>query len=234
MTQTGRWSSTGIGVASSIGLDSGGTIFNWTAHPFNWNAADFQKLVLQGDFKTNVTSGQFDDDRLSWTIDGASTSSNNQFGVQLDHPNGGIVTYWSNVLSGTKINDVIVPLTALGTNGTKANTWYRFQAQITKLTATSAKIDVSLVELDASGNPTGTPLTGSIADTSSLASGHTPAAGYFTAHYDGSQLQEPYFRSRARGQHLLPGGHHASSDRRSSTDDSGQAARSPSTPPGEL
>ena len=34
--------------------------------------------------------------------------------------------------------------------------------------------------LDASGNPTGTPITGSIADTSALASGHTPAAGYFT------------------------------------------------------
>ncbi len=40
---------------------------------------------------------------------------------------------------------------------------------------------MSLVELDASGNPVGTPLTGFIADTSALASGHTPAAGYFAA-----------------------------------------------------
>ena len=39
---------------------------------------------------------------------------------------------------------------------------------------------MNLVMLDASGNPTGTPFTGSIADTSALASGHTPAAGYFT------------------------------------------------------
>ena len=116
---------------------------------------------------------------MSWTINGTSNSSNNQFGVQLDHPNGGIVTYWSNVIGGTKINDVIVPLTA-GGSGTQANTWYRFKAEITKLSATSARIDVNLVMLDASGNPTGTPLTGSIADTSALASGHTPDAGYFT------------------------------------------------------
>ena len=157
----------------------GGSIFNWTAHPFNWNAADFQKIILQGDFKTDGT-GAFDDDRLSWTINGTSTSSNNQFGVQLDHPNGGIVTYWSNVIGGAKINDVIVPLTAGGSTGTQANTWYRFKAEITKLSPTSARIDVNLVMLDASGNPTGTPFTGSIADTSALAAGHTPAAGYFT------------------------------------------------------
>ena len=38
---------------------------------------------------------------------------------------------------------------------------------------------MNLVKLDPSGNPTGTPYTGSIVDTSALASGHTPAAGYF-------------------------------------------------------
>jgi hypothetical protein len=170
----------GNGVVGSTGLGSAGNIFNWTAHPFNWNAADLQKITFQGDFKTDGT-GAFDDDRLSWTINGTSTSSNNQFGVQLDHPNGGIVTYWSNTIGGSKINDVIVPLTAGGATGTQVNTWYRFKAEITKLSPTSARIDVNLVMLDASGNPTGSPFTGSIADTSTLASGHTPAAGYFTA-----------------------------------------------------
>ena len=159
----------GVGVASSIGLAAANNIFNWTANPFNWNATDFQKVALQGDFQTSG-SGTFDDDRLSWTINGTSTSSNNQFGVQLDPT--GIVTYWSNVIGGSKIYDVIVPL-----SGLSASAWYRFRAEITKLTATSAQIDVSLVLLDASGNPTGTPITGSIADTSALASGHTPAAG---------------------------------------------------------
>jgi len=162
----------GNGVASSVGVATANSIFNWTAHPFNWNAADFQKITLQGDFQTSG-SGGFDDDRLSWTTAGTSTSSNNQFGVQLDP--GGIVTYWSNVIGNAKVNDVIVPL-----SGLTASAWYRFTAEITKLTATSAKIDVSLVLLDASGNPTGTPYTGSIADTSALASGHTPAAGYFS------------------------------------------------------
>ena len=102
-----------MGVVGSVGLGSAGSIYNWTAHPFNWNAADFEGIVIQHDFKTDA-SGQFDDDRLSWTIDGTSNSSNNQFGVQLDHPNGGIVTYWSNSIGSPKINDIIVPLTAGG------------------------------------------------------------------------------------------------------------------------
>ena len=69
-----------------------------------------------------------------------------------------------------------MPLSAL-----TASTWYRLNAQITKLTASSAKIDVSLVQLDASGNPTGTPSTGSIADTSLLSSANQPDSKYFTA-----------------------------------------------------
>ena len=74
-----------------------------------------------------------------------------------------------------KPQDTIVTLPTL-----PANTWYRFRVEITKLTATSAKVDVSLVELDASGNPTGTPFTGSIADTNALAAASRPDAGYFT------------------------------------------------------
>ena len=87
---------------------------------------------------------------------------------------GGIVTYWRNS-SGTRIQ---TPITALPT--LTANTWYRFQMDVTKLTATSAKIDVSLVRLDASGNPTGTPYTGTVPDTSTW-SGGAPHTSYFTA-----------------------------------------------------
>ena len=164
----------GIGVAGSVGLATDNNIFNRTAtlHSFNWNAADFQKIILQGDFQTSST-GTFDDDRLSWTIDAASTSSNNQFGVQLDPAS--IVTYWSNVIGGSKIYSPIAQLSSL-----PINTWYRFHAEITKLAATSARIDVTLTQLDGSGNPTGAPITGSIADTSGLSAGQTPAAGYFT------------------------------------------------------
>ena len=38
------------------------SIYNWTAHPFNWNATDFQKIIFQQDFKSDG-SGHFDDDR---------------------------------------------------------------------------------------------------------------------------------------------------------------------------
>ena len=94
----------GNGVASSIGLAPATSIYNWTAHPFNWNAGDFEKIIFQQDFQSNAGS-QFDDDRLSWTINGTSNSSSNQFGVQLDNSPVGINTYWSN--GSTGIRDVI-------------------------------------------------------------------------------------------------------------------------------
>ncbi len=161
----------GNGVAGSIGLAGSTSIFNWTAHPFNWSAADFQKLVLQQDFQSS-SSSTFDDDRLSWTLDGSSNVSNNEFGVQLDNADGGIVTYWR-TSGGTQVKNVIAALT-----GIQANTWYRFKSESTKLTATSVRIDVSLVMLDSTGNPTGTPIIGSIADTALLTGIPNPA--YFT------------------------------------------------------
>ena len=48
------------------------------------------------------------------------------------------------------------------------NAWYRLRAKITKLTATSARIDVTLTELDGSGTPVGVVATGSIGDTDLL------------------------------------------------------------------
>ena len=165
----------GNGVNGSIGLAPAGAIFTWTAHPFEWNAPDFAGVNFQMDFQTDG-GGLFDDDRMGWMTTDSSTSSDYILGVQLDHTNGGIVTYWRNS-SGTRIQTPIVPLTAL--TDTKANTWYRFRAEITKLTATSARIDVTLTELDGSGNPTGTPWTGFVADTSSWPGG-APATDYFT------------------------------------------------------
>ena len=163
----------GNGVAGSVGLASSGTIFTWAAHPFNWNATDFQGIALQMDFQTGA-NGQFDDDRLGWMTTTTSTLSDYIFGVQLDHPDGGIVTYWRNS-AGTRIQTPIVTLP----NPLPASTWYRFSAEFTKLTATSARIDVYLVQLDASGNPTGTTYTGTVADTSTW-SGGAPANDYFT------------------------------------------------------
>ena len=163
----------GIGVAGSIGLAPGNTIFTWIAHPFDWNAPNFQRVSFQMDFQTDP-SGNFDDDRLGWMTTDNDPSSANIFGVQLDHSDGGIVTYWRDT-SGTRIQDPIVPLSALA-----ANTWFRFRASIIKLTAAAARIEVSLVELDSSGNPTGTPYIGVVENTSTWPGG-APATGYFTA-----------------------------------------------------
>jgi len=170
---TGSDVTAGIGLLGSIGLAPGSTIFTWTAHPFSWNAPDFQQVNLQMDFQTDA-SGLFNDDRLCWNIDADDYASANVFGVQLDHADSGIVTYWRDS-TGTRIQDQIVDISGLSTD-----TWYRFRAEIGKLASTQAQIDVSLVELDGSGNPTGTPFTGTVTNTSTWPGG-VPDLRYFTA-----------------------------------------------------
>jgi hypothetical protein len=163
----------GIGVAGSIGLAAGNGMFTWTAHSFNWNDPSFQAVIFQMDFQSS-SSGLFDDDRVAWMID-TGVSSANCFGVQLDHSDGGIATYWRNS-GGTRVQVAIVPLTSI-----IASTFYRLNMKITKLTATSAKIEVTLTQLDSNGNPTGTPVIGSIPDTSLLETVNLPDTKYFTA-----------------------------------------------------
>ncbi len=165
----------GIGVAGSQGLTSGDRIFTWVAHPFDWNDPDFAGIDVQMDFETSSTGG-FDDDRLGWMISNTDDSSSNIFGVQLD-PGGAdlnIEGYWDGVTSDDR-RPHIVDLPPLS-----SSTWYRFRVEVTKLTATSAGISVSLTELDAGGNPVSTIATGSITDTS-LMGDDAPNSKYFTA-----------------------------------------------------
>jgi len=161
----------GIGVVGSVGLSPANNIFNWVANSFNWS--EVTKVIIRMDFQTDG-SGHFDDDRCGWTINSGSVNSADFFGAQLDNPDGGIVTYWRNS-SGSRVQ---TPIVAFG--DLKASTWYRFRNEITKLTSTSARLDVSLVELDAAGNPTGTPITGTVEDTS-VWPGGAPDNKYFTA-----------------------------------------------------
>ena len=145
----------GNGVAGSTGLTAASAIFTWTAHPFDWNAPDFLGVNVQMDFQTDG-SGHFDDDRVGWMISDDSTSSNNIFGVQLDPGGSGpsgynIEAYWDGDTFGDDGGRTsIVDLPAL-----TANAWYRLRAEITRLTATSARIDVTLTALDASGTRPG-------------------------------------------------------------------------------
>ncbi len=173
---TGPVVTSGEGLAGSIGLAPGSSIFTWTQHPFDWNDPAFASIKFTMDYRSNA-EGYFDDDRIGWMITDADATSANFFGVQLDTVtggDGGIVTYWRDS-SDTRIQTPIVSLGALS-----ATTWYRLEATISKLTDTSASIDVSLVELDASGDPTGAVYSGTVADTSTWPDG-APDLSYFTA-----------------------------------------------------
>ena len=163
----------GIGVAGSIGLAPGSTIATWTAHPFSWNDPEFRSVTLRMDFQTDA-AGQFDDDRLCYMITDDDNSSTNAFGAQLDHADGGIVTYWRD--SGdVRIQDPILALPNLS-----ASTWYRFATKITKIGDTAASLEVTLVEMDSEGNLIGTPLFGSVDNTGTWPGG-APADKYFTS-----------------------------------------------------
>ena len=166
------------GVAGSKGLSTGGGIFNWKGQPFTWSTlATGAKVAMSMDFQSDA-SAKFDDDRVGWTITpDAATTTGSQLALQLDNSQEtGMVLYHN----GTRNQ-----LNALA--GIKASTWYRFNVEFTKLTATSAGIVGTLTELDVSGNPTGTPYVGTIADTSTFS--NPPS----TALFGGSQC--PSFKN---------------------------------------
>jgi len=167
------------GMPSGWGLTNGNLAFTWRARPFTWaSLVDGWGYVSFGmDFQAGPTN-RFDDDRMAWSTSGDPTDSSLHFGAQLDtQADGGFATYWRNA-SGTRVQ---IPIIAATNASFVSGAWYRALTQITRLTATSARIDVSVVRLDASGNPVpGTMLTGSVADTSALPSAQQPASYYFT------------------------------------------------------
>ncbi len=185
-TVTGWYSANGIyvendfGVGGTWGLGNSNNIFTWMGHPFQWSDPTLTGVRFGMDFQTNG-SGGFDDDRVGWMIAGNSTVSDNFFGVQMDPGGTGqnIEAYWDGVTVNDGGRTSIVSLTGLSVSA-----WYRLQAEITKLTATSARIDVTLTALDASGNPGAVVASGSIPDTSLLpdtTDNYKPKPGYFTA-----------------------------------------------------
>lgn len=163
----------GVGVNGTQGVTMGDPAFNWTAQTFDWTAmAVGSAVVIGGDWQSS-SAGVFNDDRMGWTTTGGTgTSSTYHFGTQLDNEaNNGFVTYWK-VSGTTNYTQIMAFPTIIG------DTWYRASTKITKLAAAAARLDVSLQQLDATGNPTGALYTGFLADTSLVAS---PApASYFT------------------------------------------------------
>jgi len=184
------------GVGGTRGVDNGTTgsvQLNWTGHPFKWSSlAVGDKVVVRMDFQANG-AGTFDDDRTGWAMaDNTAFASAYNFATQLDQSDGGghrIVTYWRTAYGGgTQIKLSLASFGGL----IVANDWYRSELDVTKLTATSARVDVSLVHLDAAGNPTGTPITGFVADTSALGA-NSPDPKYFTG--DASDTMYPMFKN---------------------------------------
>jgi hypothetical protein len=167
------------GVGGGAGLSSGQNPAVWGSKPFSWtnDVGVGQQYIARMDFQASgsTLSTAFDDDRIGWTTTNGTSSTYN-FGVQADNTDqgGAVVSYWK--ISGTTYTNKLITLPATFVQGA----FYRLEADFTKLTATSAKIDVSFVQLDASGNPTGSVLTGSLADTSAVAN-PAPASYFNTA-----------------------------------------------------
>ena len=134
------------------------------------------------DFQANAT-GTFDDDRLPGRPKTHRPIPNTTLGssltqtqtaqraprVRISRPTGAIPPS-----ARPRVETTIGCLPTLTNNG-----WYRTQLVITKLTNTSARLDVSLTALDASGNPGAVVASGSVTDTSTWPGGAAPAA-YFS------------------------------------------------------
>jgi uncharacterized repeat protein (TIGR02543 family) len=166
-----------IGVNDSIGLAPANSSFTWTAHPFNWNDSNLRKVNLQIDVETDST-GTFTDDSVGWMLSDTSTNSHDFFGVQMTPSSPGSIKingYWDGVNGSDKTPVIII----FPSDAVQPNTFYRLQAEFTKLGGTSVKINVSLTELDVNGYPTQLIAHGVILNTS-LLNDESPDSKYFT------------------------------------------------------
>ncbi len=177
----------GAGVGGSVGLAPSPNIFTWTANPFDWTSKSLAGVVIQIDLQSDAT-GLLDDDRAGWMITDTSVGSDFIFGVQVDPSGGGddgdpagstrLEGYWDAVIGVDEDKRPGIDSVAGNLN---PDTFYRLRAEFTRLSETSARVDASLTELDASGNPVPGPpiLSGTIADTS-LLDADAPDVAYFT------------------------------------------------------
>ncbi|GJM25178.1 MAG: hypothetical protein DHS20C16_15930 [Phycisphaerae bacterium] len=177
----------GAGTGGSVGLAPSGNIFTWTANPFDWTSKSLAGVVVQLDLQTDAT-GLLDDDRVGWMISDISVNSDFIFGVQVDPSGGGddgdpagstrLEGYWDATIN---VDEDKRPFIDSVAGNLVPDTFYRLRAEFTRLSATSARVDASLTELDALGIPVAGPpvLAGTIADTSLLGA-DAPDLAYFT------------------------------------------------------
>ena len=167
----------GIGVNGSVGLSDGTNIFTWVSEGFDWNDPNFDWLILQMDFESNsegIGGNAFNGDRVGWMISSNNSSSDNIFGVQFDDPDNKIQAYWDGV-GGPDRRPLIT------TWSPKRDTWYRLRVRITKLTALSARLDVTVHELASDGTVAVADVAGGTITDTSLLGPDAPDTKYFTA-----------------------------------------------------
>jgi hypothetical protein len=167
----------GVGVGGSVGLSAAARNFHWAAHPFEWKDPTIAGVVLQMDFRTpSSTTDQYFAfrDKIGWTTQEFGTDSG--YWLQIELYKNQIRGSWNNA-SGSGRTPVIV---TYDTSTMTASTFYRAAFKLTKLTDTSAQIDVSLHAINTDGS-TGDEITSeTIADTATLGS-DTPDPALFMA-----------------------------------------------------
>lgn len=174
----------GMGVAGSVGLSASQRNFHWVARPFEWKDPTIAGVILQLDLRTPGQADPyfpFRDDNVGWTAESESTDSSQFFQITMERVTspvylGQIKGKWRNA-SGTEQKPIIVefPRTLL-----QEFSWYRLRAEITKLTPSSAKIDVSLTALNADGSLGDVIASGTLADTDALPANQRPRAAHFS------------------------------------------------------
>lgn len=176
----------GVGFGSSVGLSAAARNFHWVARPFEWKDPTIAGVIIQIDFQTPSSTGDSYwpfRDKIGWTTNQFGTDSGEWLQIELYKKDSTsllaqIRGSWENA-SGSERQPTIVTYDPSSLN---ASTFYRAAFKLTKLTDTSARIDVSLHAINADGS-TGTEITsGTIPDTSALPnSSDVPNPALFTA-----------------------------------------------------
>lgn len=171
----------GAGVGGSVGLSAAARNFHWVARPFEWKDPTIAGVIIRMDFQTPGNTGDSYwpfRDKIGWTTNQFSTDSAEW--LQIELYKNQIRGSWKNASGSDRTPTIVTYDVTPGVTPMTANTFYRAAFKLTKLTMTSAKIDVSLHTINPDGTTGSEVISGTIADTDALGS-DTPNPALFTA-----------------------------------------------------
>lgn len=161
----------GVGVGGSVGLSAAARNFHWVAQPFEWKDPTIAGVILQMDFQTCSSTGDSYwpfRDKIGWTTNEFGTDSAEWLQIELYR--GQIRGNWKNASGSDRSPTIVTYDVTPGTSPMIASTFYRAAFKLTKLTETSARIDVSLHAINTDGSTGSQIASGTIADTATLGS----------------------------------------------------------------